>query len=343
MAVMSNLVFEMTPGQVLNSAEFASQFPITTDQSVLPAGAEGQQSGAEFNDPSVDPLPPNVPLALLPPEELPPIAFSEEIPARLPPDQRPPLEPQAPLPGVTIVAGIGPPLAVDESFIPGIGSQVAVASSPTSNVATQDFAASFTVDAPAGVQSITYALTLSSNGADSGLIDSATGNHVFLFLQGGQVVGREGVTSAQAAAGPIDFTLTADATGHVTMTELRGVVQGAGESPDSSEGTHLAAGLVSLTATVTDNNSSTASASIDLGPNITVHDDGPIIAAIGTGPAMSVDESFLPIGSTPDPTLTVSTGDFSGAFASVQGADGATTAYRLGCFLRARILASLIR
>ena len=41
MAVMSNLVFEMTPGQVLNSAEFASQFPITTDQSVLPAGAEG--------------------------------------------------------------------------------------------------------------------------------------------------------------------------------------------------------------------------------------------------------------------------------------------------------------
>ena len=75
MAVMSNLVFEMTPGQVLNSAEFASQFPITTDQSVLPAGAEGVQSGAEFNDPSVDPLPPNVPLALLPPEELPPIAF----------------------------------------------------------------------------------------------------------------------------------------------------------------------------------------------------------------------------------------------------------------------------
>ena len=75
MAVMSNLVFEMTPGQVLNSAEFASQFPITTDQSVLPAGAEGQQSGAEFNDPSVDPLPPNVPLALLPPEELPPIVF----------------------------------------------------------------------------------------------------------------------------------------------------------------------------------------------------------------------------------------------------------------------------
>jgi Domain of unknown function (DUF5801) len=127
-----------------------------------------------------------------------------------------------------------------------------VVGSPTSNIVTQPFASSFTVDAPAGVQLITYAVTLSANGVDSGLIDSVTGNHVFLFLQGGQVVGREGATAAQAAAGLIDFTLTVDGTGHVTMTALRGVVQGAGESPDISEGTHLAAGLVSLTATVAD-------------------------------------------------------------------------------------------
>ena len=55
MGVMSNFGFEMSPGQFLNSAEFASQFPITTDQSVLPALTEGPtQFGAEFNDPSVD-------------------------------------------------------------------------------------------------------------------------------------------------------------------------------------------------------------------------------------------------------------------------------------------------
>ena len=41
MGVMSNCVFEMAPGQVLDSAEFASQFPITRDQSVLPALTEG--------------------------------------------------------------------------------------------------------------------------------------------------------------------------------------------------------------------------------------------------------------------------------------------------------------
>src|SRR6476469_6242262 len=77
MAVMSNLVFEISPGQVLDSAEFSSQYPITTDQSVLPNAAAGVQSGAEFNDPSVDSLPPNIKLALLPPEELPSLAFHE--------------------------------------------------------------------------------------------------------------------------------------------------------------------------------------------------------------------------------------------------------------------------
>ena len=193
-------------------------------------------------------------------------------------------------PGVTIVAGAGLPLAVDESFVPGIGSQVAVAGSPTSNVATQAFAAWFTVDAPAGVQSVTYALTLSSNGVDC-WSDQLGDREPCVPVPAGRAGCGQGRGDFRGGCcGPIDFTLTADVTGHVTMTELRGVVQGAGESADMSEGTHLAAGLVSLAATVTDNNGNTASASIDLGPNITVHDDGPIITAIGAGPAMSVDK-----------------------------------------------------
>ena len=59
MGVMSNFIFEMAPGEVLDSAQFASQFPITRDQSVLPALTESPtKSGAEFNDPSIDSLPP---------------------------------------------------------------------------------------------------------------------------------------------------------------------------------------------------------------------------------------------------------------------------------------------
>ena len=80
LGVMPNLVFEMAPGQVLDSAQFVSQFPITTGQSVQPALTEGPaQSGAEFNDPSIDSLPANSKLALLPPEQLPPFAPPEEL------------------------------------------------------------------------------------------------------------------------------------------------------------------------------------------------------------------------------------------------------------------------
>ena len=96
---MSNLIFEMAPGQVLDSAEFISQFPITRDQSVLPALTEGPlESGAEFNDPSADSLP-STKLTLLSPEELSPPAFQDMPPtfvAGLPPV--PPLPPTPPLP-----------------------------------------------------------------------------------------------------------------------------------------------------------------------------------------------------------------------------------------------------
>ena len=40
-----------------------------------------------------------------------------------------------------------------------------------------------------------YELGIKSNGADSGLVDSATGHHVYLFVESGKVVGREGADS----------------------------------------------------------------------------------------------------------------------------------------------------
>ncbi len=76
--VLSNLIFEMGPNQTFDGVQFASQFPITEDQSVLPAaGNAGQASGADFHDAvgrSVCRL--SSPLDLLPPEELPNIAFT---------------------------------------------------------------------------------------------------------------------------------------------------------------------------------------------------------------------------------------------------------------------------
>ena len=60
------------PGRDMSSSEFAAVFPITTDQSVLPAaGDQIPASGANFSNASVDPLLSPDPLPLLGPEELP--------------------------------------------------------------------------------------------------------------------------------------------------------------------------------------------------------------------------------------------------------------------------------
>src|SRR5205814_10391584 len=90
----------------------------------------------------------------------------------------------------------------------------------------------------------------------------------------------EEASSRAAAGGPIDFRLSVDAAGNVTLTDLRSVRQGAGEAGDINEGTSLNAGLVSLTATVTDINNASASASVDVGPHLTFLDDGPTASTL---------------------------------------------------------------
>ena len=82
--ILSNLLVEVGPNQDLTGAQFAAQFPITEDQTVLPAagGPGNNASGADFHNPSVDALLVGPPLPLLPPEELPPVNFlTNEAPA----------------------------------------------------------------------------------------------------------------------------------------------------------------------------------------------------------------------------------------------------------------------
>ena len=319
-----NLTIEVAPGRELSVSEFAAAFPITTDTSVLPAAGVGtanaQASGANFNAPLVDPLPPVPTNRLAPPEDLGNWQSTPDTGTL-------PVTPENPLPGPTIVAGLGLPLNVDESWIgpntpgpAGIGSH----QGPGSNTDTRDFSGSFTVTAPAGVQSVTYALTV--NNAATNLTDSLTGQPVVLVQNGANEV--DGVIQGTQIK---VFTLIVDAGGHVTFTELRGVHQGTGEAGDISEGATLPSGSVSLTATVTDNANATATASIDLGPLMSIHDDGPSIQVVGERetPFLSVDESYLANGSTPDPSLTHDSGNFAGVFTKVQGADGASVSYGL--------------
>lgn len=197
-----------------------------------------------------------------------------------------------------------------------------------------DFSTAFTSVQGADGATISYALAITGgNGTASGLIDSHTGLADLLVLNGNTIEGHVGT-----ATGTLAFTIAVDPiTGRVTFTEYRAVVHPLGPNPDSGEALALDAGLISLVATITDKDADFRSASIDLGKQLTITDDGPSIKASGTTPSLTLSETHLTAttlddniaGSAPDALLTTTSADFSRAFSSVQGADGATISYAL--------------
>ncbi|PSH62976.1 hypothetical protein CU102_24205, partial [Phyllobacterium brassicacearum] len=204
--------------------------------------------------------------------------------------------------GPTITAdGVVPELTVDETDL--------------TTDASADFSTAFTSDAGADGDAITYALGISQVTNDSGLTDTATGDPVLLFVEGGNVVGRAG-----SAAGPIVFTVSVSAAGLVSLDQARAIVHADATDPDDST-TLAAADLITLTATITDNDGDEASATHDIGQSLNFEDDGPTITADGVVPELTVDETDL---------TTDASASFAGAFTSDAGADGDAITYALG-------------
>jgi hypothetical protein len=202
---------------------------------------------------------------------------------------------------------------------PSITASISGAPNPTvdeTNLLTNDsdsFAAQFSpvygVDGQAATP-MTYAL--STPGGDSGLIDTATGNHVFLFLEAGQVVGRQGTSSGTAATGDIVFVVSVNSSGSVSLDQQRAIVHPTSD-PDESK-TLASAGLVVLTGTVHDGDGDSASAPLNIGTQLIFNDDGPsITASISGAPSPTVDETAL---------LTNDSDSFAAQFSPVYGADG---------------------
>ncbi|AZO22370.1 type I secretion C-terminal target domain-containing protein [Mesorhizobium sp. M1E.F.Ca.ET.045.02.1.1] len=178
---------------------------------------------------------------------------------------------------------------------------------------TQAFASAFTSSYGAdGPGTITYALGF--NAGATGLVDTATNQAVVLSLENGQVVGRAGV------GGPIVFTVSTDASGNVTLDQQRAVVH---PTSNPNELVSLSAdNLVTLTATITDKDGDSSSATLNIGQNLTFLDDGPSISAPGTSASLTVDETNLAVNDTQA---------FASAFTSSYGADGpGTITYALG-------------
>ncbi|SCB57788.1 hypothetical protein GA0061105_103245 [Rhizobium aethiopicum] len=187
----------------------------------------------------------------------------------------------------------------------GSPSQLTVDETNLSIDANGDFSSFFTANAGADGDDITYALGINQVTNVSGLTDTATGQSVLLFVEGGNVVGRAGI------GGPVVFTVSVNAAGVVTLDQARAVVHTDASNPDDST-TLAAANLVTLTATITDGDGDHAAATHNIGQNLNFEDDGPIIGIKGGPLPLTVDET----------DLTTDVSAVGAAFVAFPGADG---------------------
>ncbi|UVL21929.1 DUF5801 repeats-in-toxin domain-containing protein [Pseudomonas donghuensis] len=164
--------------------------------------------------------------------------------------------------------GTEPTLTVDETVL--------------ATDATQNFAANFTSAFGAdGAGTLTYALGVVAGA--SGLTDTASGEAVNLSLNGGVVEGRTATTNQ------LVLTVSVAANGDVTLDQLRAVIHPDATNPDDSKSLS-ADNLVTLTATKTDRDGDSAQATLNIGQNLVIKDDGPALAfgnLIGTGSVLA--------------------------------------------------------
>ncbi|AOO81287.1 hypothetical protein BHK69_13180 [Bosea vaviloviae] len=202
-------------------------------------------------------------------------------------------------PTVVLSAVVAPSLVVDETNL------AADAQASFSGLFTPAYGAD-------GAGTTTYALAVTA--AASGLIDVASGQNVVLSLNGTVVEGRT------AGSNLLVFTVTVDAAGQVTLDQIRALSHPDATNPNDP--VSLAAGLVTLTATITDRDNDSTTATAQIGAALQFLDDGPaIVRNAVVAPSLVVDETNL---------AADAQASFSGLFTPAYGADGAgTTTYAL--------------
>ena len=201
---------------------------------------------------------------------------------------------------------------------------------PGASAAAVSFAALFTADAGADGGSTAYALSITGgNGTDSGLVDVLTGAHILLRVDASGDI--EGYLAG--APGTVAFRIDLDpATGMIGLTQDRAITHDDPLDPveDGASAATLAAGLIVLTATITDGDGDTASATAEIGGAFAFEDDGPTALA-GSQTATVDDEGLsggIPAGPGDAPgEATTATGNVSGFFAA--GADQPLTYHLL--------------
>jgi VCBS repeat-containing protein len=150
----------------------------------------------------------------------------------------------------------------------GIPASLTVDDTTLSSDVSGSFAANFNpVYGADGPGSIIYALGVKQSGITSGLRDTLTNEQVTL-QGGGSLV--QGVISA----GIVVFEVSVDGAGVVTLDQKRSVVHSPEAGPDQSTGLS-SADLITLKATIQDNDGDTAFAILNIADRLVFKDDAP--------------------------------------------------------------------
>ncbi len=200
------------------------------------------------------------------------------------------------------MTGMEPTLTVDETVL--------------AENATKNFTANFTSAYGAdGSGSLTYGLGVVVGA--SGLTDTATGEVVNLSLKGGVVEGRTATTDQ------LVFTVSVAANGDVTLDQQRAVVHADATNPDDAT-TLSADDLVTLTATITDKDGDSQSATLNIGQNLVFEDDGP---SISSNALVKLDDDALPGGNPNGTGDDVDSVNTTGTLGHSFAADGGSIAF----------------
>ncbi|MBF7731595.1 retention module-containing protein, partial [Pseudomonas sp. N040] len=161
----------------------------------------------------------------------------------------------------------------DPSVVPGEGEFSSLIVDETGDglgqTATGNFAGNFTPTFGADGGTIAYSLEI--NTLESGLVDVATGDPIELHLVDGVIEGWVNNDPDMVA-----FTLEVNASGDVSLTQLRAIQH---PDPDSDdEPVFVAGGVIRLVATVSDGDGDVASDGLDLGGFLVFRDDGPSVS-----------------------------------------------------------------
>ena len=225
-------------------------------------------------------------------------------------------------PSITASAVPVPPLVTDETDTPDdVAGPVSFAALFTPDFGTDGFKDADDNNVE-DADAVRYVLNVAPGGVDSGLVDTLSGDKIYLFKEGGQVVGRVGLDDNGGAnpAGAVAFTISVNAdSGAVTLEQDRSVVHNDPADPiesGASAAVLVGSNLVTLTATIEDGDGDTASTTRDITTSFAFQDDGPSITASAVPvPPLVTDD-------TDTPNDVAGPVSFAALFTSAFGTDG---------------------